>query len=90
MGAGIGFSRSAQLSHKQNKELLADRKTYGGGRQAFPKNAHVLEFKETDVASLEILRLKLLKERRRATVRIMTILTVIIAITLFIVFFLAG
>ncbi len=86
MGAGIGFSRSAQISHKQNKELLADRQTYGGGRQAFPKNKYFLEFKISDDASLEFLRSKLQKDRRRENLKIITVFIVIIAVTLLIVF----
>ena len=86
MGAGIGFSRSAQMSHKQNKELLAGRETYAGGRQSFPRQKHLLEFKESDKESMEQLHRKVLKEKRKDTMMIVGVIATIIAITFLVVF----
>jgi hypothetical protein len=80
--SGIGFSRNAQIVTKQNKEMLGDRKTYGGGRQSFPKKIKQLTFKEADEESIQELRQVLKREKRMDRIKVISMFILILIITL--------
>ena len=82
----MGFSRYMQEIYQQNRDMLKDRKTYGGGRQSYPRIKHKLKFKESNKKSLRALREKMKMEKLKDRLTIFVVFLIIMAITIIIVF----
>ena len=82
----MGIADYMKTSYRQNNDLIADRKSYGGGRQSFPKDRRKLKLKEADEESLKELRIQVQKEKRLDQIKVASMIILILAITLIILF----
>ncbi len=87
MGAGIGFVRDAQNSARQNRDQLKNKSNFDksttGKAQSKP-----LKFKEASPEQLEKLRNELAETRKKETLRMIIVGTILVAICTLTIWFL--